>query len=325
MFKRRTSKVRKRHQVLVLRANVMSPRILWFDFRRLLVAGLRWVLLAALALAAGWGLWLGFQKGLLENAEFQIRELTMNDNPALSEERLLKVTGIDLNGSLFDCDPAGIREKIVSLPEVQSARVTRDFPGSLAIHVVARQPMVWVASPQQGVQPRDPATGLLVDKHGMLFPCTAAMWETAVQLPVIELEPEELPLEGGLKVVHESFLRGMRLLAQARNSSPEADRWVDTIRQYKDWGAQLVTREGTVATFGHGELERQMSDFLTACEHAAEKGRKIATIKLVGQRNLPVTYQGEPAPEPAEPAASEPAEENAGKAPVSDLQKLLER
>ncbi|WP_353568543.1 cell division protein FtsQ/DivIB [Haloferula sargassicola] len=299
----------------------MSPRIFWFDFRRALVSGLRWILLASLALAGVGALWLGFERGLLKNDEFRLRELTMNDNAALSEARLLQVTGIDLDGSVFDCNPREIREKLMSLPEVQSARVSRSFPGSLAIEITARQPVLWVACQEEGRLARDPASGLLVDRDGLLFPCTAAMWEEAEGLPVIELEKEPFPLEAGMKVEHESFLRGMRLLAEARSASPEADEWIDTIRQYKGWGSQLVTRGGTVATFGHRDLKRQMNDFLTACEHAAGTGRKIATIELVGRRNIPVTFQIEG----QAPPAPEPPREIAPTRPVSDLQKLLER
>ena len=308
---------------MVLRANVMSPKIFWFDFRRAMVAVLRWAVLAMLTVAAAWGVWLGIQRGFFHNEEFKLRELTMNENSALSDERLLQVTGIDLEGSLFACNPREIREKILSLPEVQSVNVTRNFPDSLDISIVARKPVVWVSCPEMGVEPRDAANGLLVDKQGLLFSCTAAMWTTAKALPVIQLEKEDAMLLPGKTVKHDSFLRGMRLLAEARKSSPEADQWVDTIRQYKAWGSQVVTRDGTVATFGHDELPRQMSDFLRACEHAAESGMKIATIKLVGRRNIPVTFQGDA---PGSEATVEPKkDEIPPQEPVSDLQKLLER
>ncbi|MBB5352334.1 cell division septal protein FtsQ [Haloferula luteola] len=325
MFRRRTSKIRKRHQVKVLRANVMSPKIFWFDFKQALFSGFRWLSFAGLLVAAGWGIWQGIQRGLFENPEFRLRRLTMNENTALSDERLLTVTGIDLDGSLFDCRPREIREKILSLPEVLSARVTRQFPGSLDIQVTARQPAVWVACSELDIAPRDPVTGLLVDSQGMMFPCTAAMWESASQLPVIQLEEEGFSLEGGMKVKNESFLRGMRLLTEARKASDDASRWVDTIRQYKGWGSQLVTRDGTVATFSHGDLERQMGDFLAACQHASQKGRKIATIELVGRRNLLVTFQDGSDSEGVAHPIPAPPEENAANPPVSDLQRILER
>ncbi|MBK1825480.1 cell division protein FtsQ/DivIB [Haloferula rosea] len=320
MFKRRTSKVRQRRQVRVLRASVMSPRIFWYDFRKALWGCVRLLVILALVGAAGWGVWRGVEVGLLENEEFKLRQIVLNENTALDEIRLLDVAGIDLEGSLFDCDADDIRKSLISLPEVAAAKVKCNYPGTLEVTVAPRTPFVWVACESQSIPPRDLARGFLVDRSGHLFRCTRGLYETARKLPVIEIRDGGASLKAGEVIDHPDFARGLRLYRTALDFSADAVEWVDTIRQHKAWGSKLVTRDEIEATFGHEHLRRQMEDFLAAVGHAREKGDRIATIQLIGKRNLPVTFHEVSPPRAIpvpEPAPETPAE--------TDISRLLNR
>ena len=296
MFKRRTSRVRQRRQVRVLRASVISPRIFWYDFRRALWSCTKLCFLLALLGVLGWGIWRGVERGLLDNEEFGLRQIVLNENPAMDEIRLLQVAEIDLQGSLFDCDPSEIRKSLMALPEVAGVEVKRNFPGTLEVNVNVRRPFVWVASDSVGIPGRDQARGMLVDRSGNLFHCTRGMFEQASRLPVIELREGGSPLEAGTVINHPDYARGLRLYQAALDVAPDAVEWVDVIRQHKAWGSKLVTRDRIEATFGHEDIERQMADLLAAVSHARDKGDKIATIHLVGKRNLPVTFHEKAAP-----------------------------
>lgn len=334
MWKRRTSQVRRRQQVKVLRANVMTPRIFWFDVLRMAGGMLRFALVVALVALAAWGVWRGVQTGLVENDEFRLRSLILNENPVLDELRLLEVTGIDPVGSLFKCDPDAIESSLTGLPEVASARVIREFPGTLTVEVVAREPACWISCADQGLRPRDPATGLLVDWDGHAFRCPPGMFEEARTLPVIELRGADLLLGPGQLVEHPDFRRGRRLFDAAKDATPLAPQWIDTIRQHKGWGSKLITSDGTEALFKHGDLERQMGVLLASIDRAQEKGKQIATIALIGKRRIPITYRENVPPraiivDPAVappggvPAESEPAPPESAADP--DLLELLEQ
>ncbi|MCH7226964.1 cell division protein FtsQ/DivIB [Haloferula sp. A504] len=320
MFRRRTSKVRKRRQVRVLRASVMSPRIFWYDFRRAFASLFRFSLIAGLVVAAVWGVWRGIESGLLENEDFRLRQIVLNDNPAIDEIRLLEVTKIDLEGSLFDCDPDRIRAQLLALPEVASADVVREFPGELIVDVRIRKPYVWVACESAGIRSREVGSGLLVDRNGRLFPATAGMMTEAAALPVIHLRNNEGVLTPGERIDHPDFHRALRLLQVAERQVPEAMKWVESIELHKSWGCKLHTRDAIEATFGHDDLERQMTDFLSAVEHAREKGDRLATISLVGRRNLPVTFHSTAAPRAV--VVPEPEPETTGD---QDLRQIIER
>jgi hypothetical protein len=332
MFKRKTSKVKNRHQVKILKANVMSPRIFWFDVRHAFALIFKFFFWMAVLGAVCWGLWLGVEKGLLKNPEFKIQQIELSANPAVDLVRFLNVTGIDPEGSLFDCDTGQIEKSLQALPEISAADVKRQYPGTLIVDVTVREPMLWVAKKSQGVMPRDLTTGLVVDRSNVAFPCPRGRFEEAKALPVIELGEGGTPLVAGTKVDHPDFVRGMRLFSAAASYTPDANEWIDTIWQHKSWASRMTTREGTEVTFGHDNLKRQMGDLLAAVQHANEKGARIATITLIGTRNLPVTYAEAPAPkailvEPA-PEVRIPEDQTPVKVRPAidrDLNRLLDR
>jgi hypothetical protein len=320
MFKRHTSRVRHRRQVIELQAKVVSPRIVWFGVLKRCRSLVRVALYLGLAAAAVWGVKYGIRRCLLENPDFRLQAIELTPNPALDERDLVRVAGIDLKASLFECDAAVIEDKLRALPEVRSARAHRDFPGTLVVEVVAREPLAWLAGGPGALPPRDPSRGLLVDDTGTAFSCPAGMLAEAAALPVIYLSPAGEAPAAGKSVVHPEFDRLVRLYKLACKELPGAADWIDSLRQSRTWALELVSRDGTAATFGLGDHERQLADLRAALRHARDREQQIASIELIPERNIPVVLLGE-APPRAIPV-DDPA-------PVDrrsrDLQKLLNR
>ncbi len=296
MFKRRTSKVRSRRQVQVLKANVMSPLIAWFGFLRVCgQLGKGGLILGAVA-GVVWGGWVGAKRWIFESEEFRLQAIELTPNSAMDERRFVRLAGIDLNGGLFDCDAAEIEERLRELPEIASAEVRRKYPGTLVVGIVAREPHVWVASASQGVPPRDLAQGLLVDRSGIAYPCPPGQREAALALPVIELGEGGEALRAGEPVSHPEFDRALRLHAELCKAAPEAAGWIDSIRQSRPWALEVISRDGIAATFGLGDHPRQVADFLASVGHSRREGQAIASINLIPERNIPVTLRGDRAP-----------------------------
>jgi cell division septal protein FtsQ len=296
MFKKRTTKVRHSRQLLQLQASVVSPRILWFGFLKACRRCARLALLAAFGVVAVWGIRRGIQHGLVENEEFRLQSIEMTPNPAIDERRLVEIAGIDLKGSLFDCDAGEIESKLRALPEIATANVRREFPGTLVVQVAAREPYAWVASPGQGIEAHDDKKGLLVDRSGVAFPCLPPLLDAANRLPVFYLGEGGEPLAAGQPVKHPEFDRLVRLYKVACEEIPGAADWIYSLRQDKAWSLELVTREGTSAYFGLGDHKRQMGDFEAILKHARENSQQIASIELIPERNIPVILRGSTVP-----------------------------
>jgi hypothetical protein len=191
---------------------------------------------------------------------------------------------------------------------------------------------VWISSPSHGIPARDAEKGLLVDRHGVAFHCPPALLDKALGLPVFQLgeggEGSEVPA-AGKEVVHPEFDRLMSLYAVACKEIEGAGEWIDTLRQSRAWSLELVSRDGTAASFGLGGHERQMGDLRAALEHARTQNQQIASIELIPERNIPVLLSGESAPRAIPIDEPEPASEPVRVTPNNrrsrDLQNLLNR
>ncbi len=324
MFKRRTSRVSHRRQVVELQAHVMSPRIAWFGFTRYLRKFAKFAFVLAMVGGVVWGVRLGIRRGLVENKEFRLQSIKLTPNPAIDVRDLVRIAGINVNGSLFQCDAADIESRLKALPELSSAVVHREFPGTLIVKVTAREPHAWIASASHGIAARDLKSGLLVDRAGFAFHCPANLFRTASDLPVLRLGEGGTSPVAGRKVEHPEFSRLMSLYQVACLEIPDAPQWIESLRQNRKWSLELVSRDGTAASFGLGDHSRQMADLEAALDHARSKNQQISSIELIPERNLPVVLRGDDTPrailvEEAEKAPSVPDRR------ARDLEKLIHR
>ena len=323
MFKKRTTRVRHSKELIRLQVNVLSPRIVWFGFLKACRQTLKVAVLVSLGVAAVWGIREMIRKGLVENKEFKLQAIELTPNPAIDERRLIKVAGINIDGSLFDCDADKIEKALRALPELSAASVRREFPGTLVVEVIAREPYLWVAKLDQDVPPRDAGKGLVVDRQGIAFHCPPALLAEAELLPLIQLGTGGEPLVAGKPVVHPEFDRLRRLYQMACQRIPGAEGWVYALRQNREWSLELLSRDGTTACFGLGDHERQMNDLKSALDHAREKEQQIASIELIPERNIPVTLRGGGVPRAI--LVDEPVPASSPDRRTRDLNDLLNR
>ncbi len=304
----------------------MSSRIAWFSFLKLAGGVLKFACVLAVIAGAGWGVWQGIQHAFYKNPDFRLQVIDLNSNPVIDEAGLVEAAAIDLNASLFDIDVDDLTNKLNQLPQISSARVERHLPGTLVVRVIPRVPVAWLSCVDVGLTETGREGDLLVDHDGIAYPCPARQLESAIKLPVIHLPSLDKHLIATGKPVTLPELRHcFQLLDTARESDPDATHWIESIRQANEWSLLLVTRDGTEATFGIGDHERQISRLRAAMEHANQEGYVISTINLIPKHNVPITLREEKAAPRAVPV-SEPTSEDLRKdRRTRDLNKLLNR
>lgn len=326
MSKSRTSKYSRRAHPKVLEVRMMTPRIAWFRFLRLVGAGFRIACLLALAGGACWGVWLGIQKAFYKNPDFRLAVIDLNANPVIDEGGLVRATGIDVSGSLFDVDTGTVVTRLKGLPGIEEATAERHLPGTLVVRVTARTPRAWISCPAEGIPGNRVAGGLLVDHAGVAYPCPELQVEDALRLPVIELPAVAgNPIAAGKAVARAELKNCFHLLDSACSMDPEAVHWIESMKQVNPWSLLLVTRDGTAATFGLGDHERQISRLRAAMDHANQKSYAIATINLIPRHNVPITLRTEPVSPRATPVAEPSPAEIREERRARDLNRLLNR
>jgi hypothetical protein len=317
--KRQTTKPRRNQtRPRVLEVRVLSPRIAWFSFLKILGKLTKLACILAVITGIGWSVWQGIQRAFYENPDFRLQLIDLNTNPVIDEVGVVEAAGIDLTASLFEIDVTAVAEKLKALPAIADARAERHLPGKLLVRVTPRLPQAWISTPESGLPSGRQAGAMLVDTSGIAYPCPEMQVESAAGLPIIHLPLSAAqPIIPGAPVKHPQLTHCLRLLNSASTADSHSIAWIESIEQVNSWSLRIITRDGTSATFGLGDHVRQIQSLRAAMDHSSQKGYSIQTINLIPKQNIPITLRDESQPPPRAVPVSEPASTTAPLAPQS--------
>jgi POTRA domain, FtsQ-type len=326
MSKRQASKPRRSSRPQVLEVRVMSPRIAWFSFLKVLGSLTKIACMAAVVVGIGWGVWQGIQRAFYQNPDFRLQVIDLNSNSIIDEYGLVEATGIDLTASLFEINVDDIAAKLKQQPGISDASAERHLPGKLVVRVVTRTPRAWISHSESDPSEIRQVSGMLVDENSIAYPCPERQLESALNLPIIHLPvSDEFPMVAGQKMNSPELAHCIRLLDSANEADVESIQWIESIKQVNEWSLELVTRQGTTATFGMGDHGRQMHRLRAAIDHSGQKGYDICTINLIPKQNIPITVRSE-SPAPRKVIVTEPGPEQIREnRRTRDLNSLLNR
>ena len=326
MRKRTTKTRRHRHHVKVLKSEVMTPRIAWFSFLAFLNVLLKVSLVFALLIAVAYGVLQAIEHSFNKNPDFRLQAIDLNENNVLDEAGVVEHLNIDLSANIFDFDVEQLEEKLLLIPAISKAEVKRDLPGTLEIRITTRRPIAWIASPLEGVPAQRRSDALLVDRDNVVYPCPPGQVKGCMNLPIILLSPvASSPLKAGEKLTHPQFRHCLHLIQAITKFDPSDLAKVETISQENEWSLKMMTRNGTAATFGLGNHERQLRYLRQALSHAQEKGYHIETINLIPKRNVPITVSDNAEPPRAIPVPQSEIADQPQSRKEQDLRNLLNR
>lgn len=281
-----------------LHIKVSSPRIVMFQILRGMGKGVKVAVLFALIGLVCWGGWKGVQHLFLGNEKYLLQEIDLQTNGYLDHGRVVEVADIDLKESIFVIDVDKVRMRLNDLPEVITCKVERRLPGTLRILITERVPAVWIECAALGFPGRCDG-GVLADGSGITFPCEGSLWETARDLPVIEVKrfSGAKPARSedfchGSKMKHPEVIRALQLVKAFEDSNVRAEWLPERIVLLNDYSMEAVCNDGSRAVFGMYEHGRQLADFVTIREHTLKTGREIRHINLIPSKNIPVKFAG---------------------------------
>ncbi|MEP2775175.1 MAG: FtsQ-type POTRA domain-containing protein [Luteolibacter sp.] len=302
-MRKRTSKPRRyRHHVKVLKSEVMTPRIAWFNFLAFLKTLTKVAVVVALLLGVAYGVRQAIEHSFHKNPDFNLQVIDLNENDVLDEADLVDYLSIDLASNIFDFDVEHLEQQLLLIPAISMAEVKRNLPGTLEIRVKTRRPAAWIACPDEGYPAQRRHDALLVDQDGFTYPCPPGQVEGCKELPILLLSTmSEHHITPGKILDHPQYKHCLHLLKAVVTRDRADLAMIETISQKNKWSLLLVTRGGTAATFGLGNHDRQLDYFEQALNHAQKKGYGIETINLIPKRNIPITVSGDAEPPRAIP------------------------
>ncbi len=163
------------------------------------------VLLLVLAVLAGAGWLVGFSD-VLAVERVEIKGAHRNDASSLRE-----AAAVPLGVPLARQDLTAIAGRLSTLPQIQSAEVSRRWPNTIRIAVVERRPVLGVRQPEGFV---------LIDAHGVAFEIQPSLPNGVLQADVDPSNVAVLVEVGSIAAAMPAALRGRveRLQATSRSS-----------------------------------------------------------------------------------------------------------
>ena len=316
---RRSQKARrhalKRGKKHALSANVVSPRIVFITFLQKTKHFIIYTAVTCLLLFLCWGVFFSARKLVMDGDRFQLDAIVISPTPDtesfFSYQNLPQISGLKVNDSIFAHSLDELEKRLETYPEVLEATLVREFPGTIKIDIVEREPVAQLLH-QDAVY--------LIDPSGLCFKPSFPNPSLTNRLPQLQTQySADLPFDLETKMLGGIGMeRALALTQEWAKQELYGERLV--VIKVKDLHSiTTVTDTGVSLLFGYYEHERQIQDYNSIQSHAYEQGKRIKSVNLLPFENIPVTFDESNEPLPSAPKVIPQKKTNVD----SDMRKIL--
>ena len=284
----RVSNARQRRQQNILEVRVRSRTAKHHRNRRVLVVTAKIALVLVLCASLYLGVSYGSRRLFFENPDYQLRTITVHTDGTLQREQVLKTAELRDGVNIFGINLALVHDRLQQLPQVDEVQVLRKMPGEIDVRIVERKPVAWLTSGKEVLDPFTSESAFLVDARGVLMKQKKLLPEY-LGLPLISGCSTE-GLEAGKLVESYDARAALELLRLSTGSFMQTRFQIRQIDMSKGYCLIVTDRNGTRVTFGFDRLDFQLQRLEQFLVHADDAEREIATVNLLVQRNIPVTF-----------------------------------
>lgn len=301
------SNSRQRRQQHLLDVKVRSRRATQHRYRRVLVVISKIVLVVGLCVGVYIGAREGARKFFFENPSYRLSQIEVQTDGTLQREQILKTTELHEGENIFRVNLARVHDALQQLPQVDEVQVTRKLPSEIDIKITERKPVAWITGEKQITDPFASEGAFLVDGRGVLMKEKKLLPEY-LGLPLITGCTSE-GLEAGKVVESFEAKAALELLRLSTRSFMQTRFQIREIDVSKGYSLLVTDKNHTRVTFGFDNMEAQLEKLEQFLVYSDDSKQELATVNLIVQRNIPVTFTKTAAtvinetidPEPASP------------------------
>ncbi len=284
----RLSNLRQRRQQHLLDVKVRSRTATQYRNRRFLVLGSKIALVIALCL----GIYLGAREGakrfFLQNPDYQLSRIEVQTDGTLQREQILETADVHEGENIFAVNLARAHDHLQQLPQVDEVQIVRKLPGEIDIKIIERKPIAWITGEKQVADPFASDAAFLVDGRGVLMKEKKLLPEY-LGLPLISGCASE-SLEPGKIVESFEAKAALELLRLSTRSFMQTRFQIREIDVSKGYCLIVTDKNHTRVTFGFDNLDLQLQRLEQFLIYSDDSKRELATVNLLAQRNIPVTF-----------------------------------
>src|SRR6266404_7854264 len=284
----RVSNTRQRRQQHLLDVRVRSHKATRHRNRRILVVVWKIVLVLTLVVGIVFGVSFGAQRFFFENPDYRLSQIEIQTDGTLQRDQILKTAELREGGNIFGVNLGQVRDRLQQLPQVDEVQVMRKMPGEIDIRITERKPVAWITSDKQISDPFASEVAFLVDARGVLMREKKLLPEY-LGLPLITGCTSE-SLEAGKVVESFEAKAALELLRLSTRSFMQTRFQIREIDVSKGYCLLVTDKNHTRVTFGFENLEAQLQRLEQFLVYSDDSKRELATVTLLVQRNIPVTF-----------------------------------
>ena len=284
----RMSNSRQRRQQHLLDVKVRSRRATQHRNRRVLVVVSKIVLVVGLGFGVCIGVREGARKFFFENPSYRLSQIEVQTDGTLQREQILKTTGLREGESIFRVNLARVHDALQQLPQVDEVQITRKLPSEIDIRITERKPVAWITGEKQITDPFAAEGAFLVDGRGVLMKEKKLLPEY-LGLPLITGCTSEA-LEAGKIVGSFEAKAALELLGLSTRSFMQMRFQIREIDVSKGYCLLVTDKNHTQVTFGFDNIDGQLERLEQFLVYSDDSKRELATVNLIVQRNIPVTF-----------------------------------
>ncbi len=289
----RLSSFRQRRQQHLLDVKVRSRRAVQHRNRRLLVVFSKIALVILLAGGIYVGARVAAKRFFIDNPDYKLSNIEVQTDGTLQRDQILNVADLREGENIFRVNLARVHERLQELPQVDGVEVVRKLPAEIDIRIVERKPIGWITSEKQIADPFASDAAFLVDARGVLMKEKKLLPEY-LGLPLI-LGCVSESLEAGKIVESLEARAALELLRLSTRSFMQTRFQIREIDVSKGYCLVVTDKNHSRVTFGFDNLDTQLQRLEQFLIYSDDAHRELATVNLLVQRNIPVTFAKSPA------------------------------
>jgi cell division septal protein FtsQ len=286
---RRLSTFRQRRQQHLLDVKVRSRKAVQHRNRKVLVAFSKVALVIAVVSALYVGGRIAAKRFFLDNPDYKLIKIEVQTDGTLQREQILAIADIREGENIFRVNLARVHDRLQELPQVDEVEVVRKLPSEVDVRIVERKPIGWITSERQIDDPFACDAAFLVDARGVLMKEKKLLPEY-LGLPLI-LGCASESLEAGKTVESPEAKAALELLRLSTRSFMQTRFLIREIDVSKGYCLVVTDKNHSKVTFGFDNLDLQLQRLEQFLIYTDDAHRELATVSLLVQRNIPVTFQ----------------------------------
>jgi hypothetical protein len=285
----RLSSFRQRRQQHLLDVKVRSRKAVAHRNRRVMVILSKIVLVIALLSGIYVGGQFAAKRFFLENPDYKLTNIEVQTDGTLQREQILTVADLREGENIFRVNLARVHDRLQELPQIDEVEVVRRLPAEIDIRIVERKPIAWITSEKQIADPFASQAAFLVDARGVLMKEKKLLPEYLGLPSILGCGSESL--EAGKIVESPESKAALELLRLSTRSFMQTRFQIREIDVSTSYCLIVTDKNHSKVTFGFDNLDLQLQRLEQFLVYSDDAHREIATVNLLVQRNIPVTFQ----------------------------------